>query len=94
MKILLFLLSFFISEYKGGVLLPVWKEFEDNGYDFKKTLRSLTPEKISPVIATILGVEQKENPPKNGGQPDGLDAIMNVADVTVYSCLYDYFNNH
>lgn len=95
MEILLFLLNYFLSEYKGGVFLPLFELLKEHSFNLKETFFSLTPEIITPILKVILDIKDSENESgsENSEPHDNLDYIINIADLTIYTALSSYLNN-
>ena len=87
MEILQFLLSFFLQEYGGENLRPIFDELKNNSFDLKSFLSNLTPEKIAPVIRNFA--EKTASPSEKNS--DGLSPIANIADRDIIYTLNGYF---
>ncbi len=91
MEILQFLISFFLKEYGGDKILPVFECLKQNSFDLKKTLQNLNPEILAPILQSFMEKRQNNNPrSENGGF--GLEPINSVADKKIVGCLNGYFS--
>lgn len=87
MEILQFLLSFFLKEYGGEELSPVFEELKNNSFDLKSFLNNLSPEKIAPVFKTFF--DKTKSPSENVS--DGLTPVTSIADRDIIYALNGYF---
>ncbi|MBE5749513.1 MAG: hypothetical protein E7346_01420 [Clostridiales bacterium] len=92
MEILQVLLSLFLNGENGGAFAPVIKRLANNSFDLKKTLLSLTPEEVEPIIKEFMKFSDKKSP-TNGYSPSvGLDPIAMIADKEIVYTLNKYFH--
>ena len=89
MEILQFILNFFLKEYGGEELKEVFNSLLKNGFDLKKTLSSITPDKIIPIIGAFLN-KQTKSPTDTVGQDYKLQPVSNIADGQILSLLEGY----
>ena len=88
MEILQFLLSFFFKEYSDGKYEGVYNLLKDNGFDVIKTLKSLNPQTLSPILHDFA---QNKKPTDYQTEYVGLSAIENFADEKIVQSLSEYF---
>ena len=92
MEILQFLISFFAKEYGLDKFAPILNCLKENSYDLKKTLLSLKPEVVAPILQSLFSNANKTNPRNdNGGY--GLQPITWIADMQIVDCLNGYFTS-
>ena len=92
MEILQVLLSLFLNGEKGGAFAPVIKTIANNSFDLKKTLLSLTPEEIEPIINEFVKFSNKKSPTSGYSPSVGLDPIALIADKEIVYTLNKYFH--
>lgn len=82
-----------MEEYGGESLNSVFSLLKENEFDIKKTLSSLSPEKIAPIMKSVFSSPENI---KTGSpiydEPEGLSPIKNVADTNITETLNRYFN--
>ncbi len=92
MEILQFLLSFFLKEYGGAFnnIVPIIESLRENSFDLKKTLSSLNPEVLEPILKTFAsgfgGIKNNDGYPKD----NRLSPIINIADKEIVYALNRY----
>ena len=93
MKILLFLISFFLKEYGGEKILPLFELLKKNSFDLKKSIANLNPEVLL-LIANffIENFGKKKSSHYDINENFGLAPIKNFADKRITSCLSSYFD--
>lgn len=89
MEILQFLLSFFLSEYGGGKFAPVFELLKENSFDIGKTLKSLDPKTVAPIVKDIFSSAQNKSPTVHVGS-FGLSPVKNIADKEIVYTLNKY----
>ncbi len=98
MEILKFLLSFFLEEYGGEKLMPIFNALKENSFDIKKTLQNINPETAAPILKSlfdggfkgVFGNAEKSSPT---GKTYGLEPISEIADKEIVYTLNKYFYN-
>lgn len=82
-----------MQEYGGESLNSVFGLLKENEFDIRKTLSSLSPEKIAPIMKSVF--EKGNNDIKEGSpfhsEPEGLSPINNIADYNITQTLNRYF---
>ncbi|MBQ9735003.1 MAG: hypothetical protein IJV95_03990 [Clostridia bacterium] len=74
-----------------GVLAPILNALKENSFDIKKTLSSINPEILAPLIKQFFENAQNNNPTDTVGQfYYGLEPIKNVADKDIVYTLNKY----
>ncbi len=94
--ILQFLLNYFLTEYGGGELKPVYELLEKNSFDIKKAIREIKPDMLIPLIRKFLSFSSNSTPPPNTGTPavySGVSPIENFADSEIIRSLNGYFSS-
>lgn len=91
MEILQILLSFFLNNYKGGALKPVFDILKNNSFDIGKVLKSLNPQILEPIMKEFFSGQNKPNPTENVGFGEGLKPIACFADKDIVYTLNRYF---
>lgn len=82
MEILQFLLGYFLKEYGGESFKPIADELYKNGFDLRKTFYSLSPEKIIPIIASFLSLQNK-SPTETVEQEYNIEPINSFANEKI-----------
>ncbi len=106
MDILKTLTEFFAKEYGGEALGSIAGLLAENNFDVKRTLSSLSPEKIVPILKEFLQSPavssafngfngQKESPPfgEQSEQSFGVSPISDIADKKIVEALNNYFES-
>lgn len=106
MDILKFLTELFAKEYGGEAFGLIAKLLAENNFDVKRTISSLSPEKVAPIIKEFIKSPafssafsgfngQKESPTFVGqqGQSFGVAPISEIADKRVVKALNNYFES-
>lgn len=106
MDILKTLTEFIAKEYGGEALGSIVGLLAENNFDIKRTLSSLSPEKVAPILKEFIKSPaftsafagfngQKESPPFGGqsGQGFGVSPISEIADKKVVEALNNYFES-
>ena len=92
MEILQFLLSFFLNNFKGGSLSPIFNLLKENSFDIKKLVQNLNPEVLAPIIKSFMELNKNEKSPTEFvGQGEGLKPIATIADKDIVYTLNRYF---
>ncbi len=90
MEILQFLINLLNNNQNFGALAPVINALKENSFDIKKTLSSINPEILAPLIKGFFESANK-NPTDSVGQYYyGLEPIKNVADKDIVYTLNKY----
>lgn len=92
MEILRILSEFLTKEYGGGALGKILELLYKNDFDVKKTLSSLRPDTVAPIIKEFLnsaGNAKKETPSFNG-KGFGVSPVADIADETIIHTLNKY----
>ena len=84
------LLTFFLNNYNGGSLKPIFDLFRENSFDISKVVKSLNPEILAPIIKQFTSAK-KTNPTESVGFGEGLKPIATFADKDVVYTLNKYF---
>lgn len=93
MELLQFLLSFLANEYGNGKFAPVLEALKQNSFDIPKTLKSLNPETIAPIVKEFFSSANKNNPTEYSGRANGLSPVRNVADKNIIYALNKYLGD-
>lgn len=89
---ILSLIKNFLSDKNTQAILPLINLLRENSFDLKRTINSLSPETLSPILETFI---------QNGGNnqnfyadttANGVTAIANVADSEIVYALNKYLN--
>lgn len=89
MELLQFLLSFLLKQ-SGEGLEPILSALKNNSFDLKKTLSSITPQMIIPLVQSFM--QKAENPqPSYCGGGCGLKPIADIADKDIIYTLNRFF---
>lgn len=91
--ILQFLLNYFLTEYQGGKLKPIYELLEKNSFDLSKTLKNAKIETFAPLISSFLSSMpiKSYSPPSN--EAFSITPIQNFADKEILETLNQYFSN-
>lgn len=94
MQILQFLLSFFLKEYGIENFEPIIKLLGDNSFNIPKTIKSLSPETLAPIIKQFLSSSKNKKPSSNIEKEGfGISPIQGFTDNEILSCLNNYLEN-
>ncbi len=74
----------------SGGFTKILELFKDNSFDVKKTLSSLTPETVAPLVKEFLSGANKKSPAHSNAQSVGVSPISNVADKDIVYTLNKY----
>ena len=85
------LLKNFLSNGNAQALLPVLNLLRENSFDIKRTLNSLTPETLAPIIQSFAPISNPREKPDNA-YFNGVAPIANVADKEIVYALNRYVN--
>ena len=85
MEILQFLLSYFLKEH-GGDFSPILQTFMESGFDIKKTLSALSPDKIFTLLGSLMN-KQNKSPTDSVEQGYKLTPISKIANSEILSAL-------
>lgn len=89
MEILQFLTSFFANDKNMKILKPIIDLLAQNSFDIKKTLASLNPEMLRPIVKEFMS--NMNNRPTTFVERDaGLVPISNIADKDIVYALNRY----
>lgn len=91
--ILQFLLNYFLTEYQGGKLKPIYELLEKNSFDLSKTLKDAKIETFAPLISSFMSSmsSNSSSPPTN--EEHFVVPIQNFADKEILDTLNQYFSN-
>ena len=64
---------------------------QNNSFDIKKALSSLSPETLAPIVKQFMKMNENKNPTEHVGQGEGLKPIANIADKNIVYTLNRYF---
>ena len=95
MEILQFLLSFFIKEYGHEALKPILDKLSENSFDIFKTLKSLSPETLAPLIKQFMSSSNKKTSNENFSmEVNNFNEISGFTDKELLTCLNNYFSKN
>ena len=93
MDLLQILASFLLDGKNSQAFMPIYKLFEQNSFDVRKVLSSLTPQTLAPLVKDFLSSIKKNAPTENSvGSNYHLEPIANIADKDIVYTLNRYFN--
>ncbi len=93
MELLQILTSFFLNGKNADAFKSVYKLFEQNSFDIKKVLSSLTPDMLAPIVKEFMSTFKNNTPTeKSVGGDYRLAPIANIADKDIIYTLNRYFN--
>ena len=92
MEILQFLLNLLNGNSNLGVLAPIINLLKENSFDIKKTLNSLSPDTLAPIIKEFMSAQNNIRPTETVGRSEGLTPIANVADKDIVYTLNKYLS--
>lgn len=81
----------FLSGGNAQAIIPIINLLRENSFDVKKTLGSLTPEILSPIVENFFkndDTKESVNPARNAAQ--GVAPIANIADKEIVYALNRY----
>jgi hypothetical protein len=91
--ILQFLLNYFLTEYAGGELKPLYELFKKNNFDIKSILENLNPKDIMPLISTFIKAGNNKNNAPENIIFEGTDPIKNFADNEIVLALNSFLQS-
>ncbi len=90
MEILQFLLSNFLGD-KANLIKPIIDILQKNNYDISKSIFSLTPETLAPIVSAFTSAMQNTaRPTGNVGRAVGTAPIAKIADKEIVYTLNKY----
>ena len=93
MEILRILSEFLTKEYGGGAFGKILELLAKNNFDIKRTLSSLNPDTVAPIIKEFLNAAPaaKKETSSFNGKGFGVSPIENIADKHVIYTLNKHF---
>lgn len=92
MELLQFLTSFFIENFGGEKLAPIFNALKNNSFDLSKLLNPETLKAFMPVIKDLFTAQNKTPTDFTVGEDFRLSPIANIADKDIVYTLNRYFN--
>ncbi len=91
MDLLQFILSLLGNDKIINLFSPIIERLRQNSFDFKKTLASLDPETLKPIIEEFMQ-SINNRPAQSAERTNGLKPISNIADKDIVYVLNKYLS--
>lgn len=91
MDLLQFFSSLLSDQKFMGVFSPIVELLKQNSFDIKKTLASLDPETLKPIIEEFMK-NINNRPAQSAERTNGLKPISNIADKDIVYVLNKYLS--
>lgn len=90
------LLQIFLSLLKNNKsleqFLPLLSILQQNNFDLQKTLASIDPKALQPLITSLMNFFENKSPTYSVGQENALSPISDIADKDIIYSLNKYLS--